>query len=137
MNNLFTASKQWQTGLLTAVRLIVGIFMIYRGKEIFSAEKMQAYMTWDQFKLSSIAQTAVYAGKGAELLTGILLFLGLFTRLGAALLALTMGYISFFVGKGIIWYDDQHPFLFVLLALVFVALGGGPFSLDRYLLNRQ
>ncbi len=39
----------------------------------------------------------------------------------------------FFVGHGKIWYEDQHPFLFVLLAFVFFFIGGGKWSVD-YLL---
>ena len=49
----------------------------------------------------------------------------------ALVMALTMAYIAFFVGHGKVWYEDQHPFLFVLLGMVFIFCGPGPWSIDR------
>jgi uncharacterized membrane protein YphA (DoxX/SURF4 family) len=136
-NRFFSPSPLWQTTGLTLIRLTVGYFMIYHGAEVFSAEKMNGYLQWDLFKNSSSGKTMLYAGKMAEFAGGILLFIGLFTRVAAIILAGTMGYISFFVGHGKIWYDDQHPFLFVLLALVFFFTGGGRWSADHLLFKRS
>ena len=136
MSRFFSSSPLWQTGGLTLIRLIVGSFMIYHGIEVFSEEKMNGYIQWDMFKGSSFAKRMVYAGKGSELVGGLLLFLGLCTRIAALLLACTMLYISLFVGEGRIWYEDQHPFLFVLLALVFFFTGGGKWSADCLLFKK-
>jgi len=74
----------------------------------------------------AVVESAVRgAGKAAELISGILFVLGLFTRIACLLIIGVMCYITFFLGKGIIWYDDQHPFLFILLALVFFFTGAG------------
>ena len=127
-------SRGQQAGL-TLVRLAVGFFMIYHGAEIFSNEKMNGYLHWDMFKHSSAGGILIYAGKTAELVSGIFLLIGLFTRVAAVVLICTMSYISFFVGSGKIWYEDQHPFLFVLLGLVFLFVGGGKWSLDHLLYN--
>ena len=110
--------------------------MIYHGWEIFSPSKMNGYLEWDLFKTSS-GKTLVYVGKAAELIAGIFLFLGLFTRLGALILISTMACISFFVGHGKIWYEDQYPFLFVLLGLVFFFMGPGAFSLDNLIFKNK
>jgi putative oxidoreductase len=59
------------------------------------------------------------------------LILGLFTRIAAMIMLFTMAYISFFIGHGKVWYEDQHPFMFVLIALIYVVVGGGKWSLDR------
>jgi uncharacterized membrane protein YphA (DoxX/SURF4 family) len=48
-----------------------------------------------------------------------------------------MCYLVFFLGKGNIWYDDQHPFLFVLLALVFFFTGGGRISVENLLFKKH
>jgi putative oxidoreductase len=137
MNKFFLPSPLWQTGGLTLIRLAVGYFMIWHGLEIFSAEKMNGYLQWDIFKNSSSEKVMVYIGKAAELAGGILLFIGLFTRIAAIILIGTMAYISFFVGHGKIWYDDQHPFLFVLLGLVFFFTGSGRWSIDHLLFKRK
>jgi uncharacterized membrane protein YphA (DoxX/SURF4 family) len=125
-----------QTGL-TAVRLFVGFFMIYHGWEVFNQTKMNDYLQWDLFKHSSNGRLMVYGGKAAELVAGALLFFGFFTRPASLVLIVIMSYISFFVGHGKIWYEDQHPFLFVLLGIIFLFAGGGKWSVDHYLLNKK
>jgi putative oxidoreductase len=137
MNKLFSSSALWQTGGLTLIRMIVGLFMIYHGWEIFSAAKMNEYLEWDIFKQSSSGKILVYIGKGAELVGGLFLFIGLLTRIAAIILIGTMLYISFFIGHGKVWYDDQHPFLFVLLGLVFFFTGGGRWSVDGVLFKTK
>jgi putative oxidoreductase len=121
---------------IAIIRIIVGFFMIYHGWEIFDANKMNGYLQWDMFK-NSTGKTLVYLGKGAELAGGVLLFIGLFTRIACIILILTMAYITFFVGHGKIWYEDQHPFLFVLLGFVFLFTGPGNMSLDKILFQRK
>ena len=128
----FSSSPIWQTTGLTIIRVILGAFLIYHGWEIFNEVKMSEYLLWDNFKNSN-GKLLVYAGKVAELLAGILFVLGLFTRIASLLTIGTMCYIAFFLGNGIIWDNDQHPFLFVLLALVFFFTGPGRFSFDHYL----
>lgn len=136
MNKFLSPLPLWQNAGLALVRLMVGAFMIYHGWEIFSPSKMNGYLEWDLFKTSS-GKTLVYVGKAAELIAGIFLFLGLFTRLGALILIGTMACISFFVGHGKIWYEDQYPFLFVLLGLVFFFMGPGAFSLDNLIFKNK
>jgi putative oxidoreductase len=131
MKYKFQFSAQTQRRALACIRILVGVFMIYHGRETFSKEKITEYAGWDVFKNLSMPSFPVYLGKIAELVSGTLLALGLFTRLASVLLGGTMLYISLFVGHGKIWYEDQYPFLFFLLALVFFFTGPGTWSLDR------
>ena len=137
MNKFFSASPLWQTAGMTLVRITLGIFLMYHGWEIFNKAKMDEYITWDAFKQSSSGSLLVYAGKAAELLAGILFVLGLFTRIASLLTIGTLGYIAFMLGNGIIWNNDQHPFLFVLLALMFIFTGPGSLSLDAKLFKER
>lgn len=136
MNRNSSSLPLWQTAGLTLIRMVVAVFMIYHGREVFMEHKMNEYLQWDMFKNSS-GKILVYAGKGAEFVGGVLLFFGLFTRIAALILIGTMTYISFFVGKGIVWDRDQHPFLFVLLAMVFLLIGGGTWSLDHLIFKKR
>ena len=136
MKKFFSSSPVWQNTGLALIRIIVGLFMIYHGWEMFDTELMNKYLEWDMFKNPS-AKTMIYAGKVAELIAGILLVLGLFTRIAAILVIGTLGYIAFFVGNGKVWADAQHPFLFVLLGLLFFFTGPGKYSLDHVLFNRK
>jgi putative oxidoreductase len=137
MNKFFSASPLWQTAGITLVRVTLGIFLIYHGWEIFNKVKMDEYSTWDSFKKSSSGTLLVYAGKAAELIAGILFVLGLFTRIACLLTIGALGYIAFILGNGIIWNNDQHPFLFVLLALLFFFTGPGSLSIDAKLFKEK
>ena len=121
---------------LATVRIIIGLLLVYHGQEVFDPELMQTYMTWETFKGDSAA-FMVYAGKTSELIAGLLLTLGLFTRVGAIVTAGTLGYITFFVGQGHFWYEDQHPFMFVLFGLLYFFTGPGTWSLDEYIFKKQ
>jgi len=136
MKKFFSPYPLWQTAGLTLIRWAVGTFLIFHGWEIFNEAIMNKYLQWDQFK-NSTGKLLVYSGKVAELTAGILFVLGLFTRIACLLIIGVMCYIAFFLGKGIIWYDDQHPFLFVLLALVFFFTGPGNFSLDKMIFKKS
>ncbi|GAB3031603.1 hypothetical protein GCM10027185_35710 [Spirosoma pulveris] len=106
------------------------MFLVYHGWEVFDTAKMREYAAWDDFKESSYPLVMVYLGKGSEFVAGVLLTMGLLTRLACLIVAGTMLYITFFIGHGRFWYEDQHPFLFVLLALVFFFTGAGKWSVD-------
>jgi putative oxidoreductase len=134
--NLLSTSPIWHHSGLAFIRVLVGGFMVYHGWEVFDEEKMNTYLQWDQFK-DTAAVTKIYLGKIAELAGGLLLSVGLWTRVASLLIAVTMFYISFFVGTGKIWYEDQHPFMFVLLALVFFFIGPGKYSLDHLLTSKK
>jgi uncharacterized membrane protein YphA (DoxX/SURF4 family) len=137
MNKFLSSSPVAQNAGLALIRIIVGLFLIYHGREIFDETKMKDYLQWDLFKDSSLGKLLPYIGKGAELVAGVLLLIGLFTRSASLVLIATMTYIVFFIGHGKIWYEDQHPFLFVLLGLVFLFTGGGRWSADHYLFKQK
>lgn len=136
MHKLFSPQPIWKSAGLALVRILTGGFMAYHGGELFDAATMKGYFEWEAFKGFSSPATMVYMGKGMELVMGILLLLGLFTRVAALGIAITMSYITFFVGNGQIWYSDQHPFLFVLLAVLFFCCGPGALSLDAILFSK-
>jgi putative oxidoreductase len=137
MKKFFSAKEIMQDNGLFFIRIVVGLFLVYHGSEIFDAAKMKEFAAWDVFKKSSSASYLVYLGKGAELAGGILLAAGLLTRLACILIIGTMLYISFFIGSGKIWFEDQYPFLFALLALVFFFTGPGNKSIDHLLFDKQ
>ena len=137
MNKFFSAAPYaLNTGLLI-VRVAIGMFLIYHGWEIFNKAKMNEYLTWDAFRYSSAGTFLVYAGKAAELIAGVLLLLGLFTRIAALLVIAAFAYIAFNLGNGIIWNNDQHPFLFVMFGVLFLFTGPGTISVDHSLFKRK
>jgi putative oxidoreductase len=138
MNTFFSTPQNSQNYGITFVRIITGILLIHHGLETFETEKMQMYTGWFVERKYPAPAAWAYAGKITELLAGISFVLGLFTRLAS------MGAIAAFTGiifilgdKGRIFQGDQHPFLFILLALVFLFTGPGALSLDEKLFNKR
>lgn len=116
---------------LAVMRIITGLLMAYHGLEVFDRQLMEGYMTWNVIKQLPAPGMMVYLGKGLELVSGLLLTFGLFTRVATLAMAADMLFICFVVGKGRFYYEDQHPFLFALLALVFFFTGPGSWSLSK------
>jgi len=136
MNNFFSSSPILQTIGLTLIGGMLGDFVIFKGWEIFSESKINGYLEWDVFKGSN-GKLLVMAGKASELIAGVFFVLGFLTRVASLLIIATMIYITFFLGHGKIWYEDQYPFLFILLALVFFFTGAGRVSLDNLLFKNK
>lgn len=134
MNPFFSSNPIGLQKGIVVVRFITGCFLLYHGCELFVAAKIRDYQQWSWFQ-SALGYMLVYVGKLAELLAGILLAIGFLTRIACTLIAAVMSYITFYLGSGIVWYNDQHPFLFVMLALLLFCTGPGKWSLDAVLFD--
>ena len=119
------------------IRIITGLLLAYHGLEVFKPDIMDSYLLWDTIKALPFSKVMLYLGKGIELVAGILLALGLFTRISAAFGAIVMLFICFYIGNGRFWYEDQHPYLFAMLCTVFLVFGSGGFALDKIIRNKK
>lgn len=138
MNKFFSPQPIAQNYGLAIVRIITGILLVWHGWETFDAEKMKMYTGWFVERKYSNAAAWSYAGKISELVAGIGFVLGLFTRLAAVASILAFAGIIFLLGdKGKIFEGDQHPFLFILLSLVFLFTGPGALSLDKIIFRKD
>ena len=129
MNTFFSPQPILLTQGIAIVRIIFGMLIIYHGIEVFDSALMKSYVENGMVSGSS-ALVMVYVGKLSELICGILLLIGFMTRVGALMAIGTFSYITFFVGEGRFWYQDQHPFMFALFGLLFLFTGPGDWSLD-------
>lgn len=137
LHKYLVPSPLWQNNGLVILRIITGLLMAYHGWEVFDDHKMSEYAKWDVIKVMPAPVFMVYLGKSIELASGILLALGLFTRLAALFMALNMLFICFKVGNGKFYYEDQHPFIFAMLALVFFLTGPVKWSIDQLIFARR
>jgi putative oxidoreductase len=133
ISKLFSPSPLWYETGLVSIRILVGALMAYHGIEVFDRPTMEVYLGWDVIKSLPAPELMVYMGKSVELVAGICLMIGLFTRIAAILIAIDMLYICFFVGSGRFYYQDHHPFLFAIVALVFFFTGPVGWSIDAIL----
>lgn len=120
----------YETGL-ASIRIFVGLMMAYHGWEVFDRSLMEGYMTWDVIKVLPNPELMAYMGKGTELVTGICFTLGIFTRISAIFMAGDMLFVCFYIGNGKFYYQDQHPFLFALIAIIYFFTGPVKWSLDQ------
>ena len=138
MNKFFSPFPVAQNYGIAIVRIITGILLVWHGWETFDAEKMNMYTGWFVERKYSNPAAYAYAGKVAELLAGLGFLLGLFTRLASvAAIAAFIGVIFLLGDKGKIFQGDQHPFLFILLALVFLFTGPGSLSADQIVFRKR
>jgi putative oxidoreductase len=136
MISFFSPSPILLNNGIAILRIVVGLLLFYHGIEIFTSEIMNNYLQGDMFN-GPYGKFMVYMGKGSEFVMGILLLLGLFTRIGALLMIGTFSYITFFVGQGRFWYEEQHPFMFALFGVLFLFTGPGAWSLDRLIFKEK
>jgi putative oxidoreductase len=138
MNKFFSPAPVSQNTGIALIRIITGILLVWHGWECFDAEKMKTYTGWFVERKYSNPEVWAYAGKIAELLAGIGFVFGLFTRLASVAAISAFAGIIFILGdKGKIFQGDQHPFLFILLAVVFFVTGPGALSLDGVLFKKK
>jgi putative oxidoreductase len=100
IKKLFSSQPLWLNNGLLIIRLITGAFMIYHGWEVFSTDKMKGYIQWLTDLHFPVPAFMAYAGKTIELISGISLVLGLFTRFMMLPLAFTMTTVTFGMGHG-------------------------------------
>jgi putative oxidoreductase len=136
MTSFFSPSPIFLNTAIAIVRIVIGLLLIYHGIEIFTPATMNGYLEWDMFK-GPYGKFLVYLGKGSEFVTGILFLLGLLTRVSALVIIGNFCYITFFVGEGRFWYQEQHPFMFALFGILFLFTGPGAWSMDKILFSNK
>jgi putative oxidoreductase len=126
--------------ILDSIRMLLGLFLVVRG---FMFLNNAAYLRYLIIQNGVIRQSPeiitalIYYVTYIHLLGGALIFLGLFTRLGALVqLPIVFGAV-FFVNILAPFVNSELWLSIFTLALLFlfVVIGSGPLSLDRLLSN--
>lgn len=123
---------------LAIVRIATGIIILNHGLEVFNAASMEGTIAWIAGEINiPMAGYLVYLAKWVELVGGILLILGLFTRLAALFLFVTMLFIVVVINRFSIFGNGELSFVHLLLYLAIIIEGGGKFSLDHYFFGKR
>jgi putative oxidoreductase len=137
IKRIFSSDPLWSDQGLVALRMLTGLLIAYHGADLFNRAAMEEVLTWDVIKGLPAPEPMVYLGKGIELIAGICLVVGLFTRVAALFMAIDMLFICFKIGNGRFYYEDGYPFLFAILALVFFFVGPVKWGLDFALFKKE
>jgi putative oxidoreductase len=125
-------SKYLPTLGITIIRVFTGWFIIRYGLELFNINGLLDFLENENIPFPVFTG---YAAKIIELLGGVCLILGLFTRWVTPPLMVVMYGVIYATAHGSI-FEGEFPFLFMLLFGVFFINGAGKWSVDRWLQNR-
>lgn len=130
-----------QVNLLFIVRIIVGLWMLWYGKDVFIEEWFEIRkVSWGEGGYGfSNPVLMLYLSKISEIIFGLFLALGLLTRFSSFALLIIMT-VAISVGQNwnIFPYDKgEITFFYWLFCLVFLLIGGGKYSLDYLFFKRK
>lgn len=111
------------------IRLLAGGIIFSFALEIFNHDQLAGYGEWLTDIDVPFPSIMAYLGKVVELVGGVCLILGLFTRWAAALLVWVMFVVTFIMGEGNI---RSESFYLLLLFSCFVVQSGGRLSVDAF-----
>jgi uncharacterized membrane protein YphA (DoxX/SURF4 family) len=117
------------------LRVFLGLTVLFWGYEKLTLEKLVGSykMDYQQFMFIDV-NTFLNLGGWLQLIMGVLLIAGVFTRFNALALAL-MGFVTIIIPGMIVVKDVPHfAYAFALSggALVLLIQGGGDYSFDKY-----
>ena len=125
---------------LPLVRLAAGLIIVPHGcQKLFGWFGGGGIQGSVQFFEQTVGLTpgaawAVFIG-GVEVIGGLLLAIGLFTRIAAAAITIQMIYLIFVFhwAQGFFWTARgiEYPLLWGIVVLAFFIMGGGRYSVDR------
>lgn len=127
----------WHDGI-ALVRVAVGVLLIFHGWQLFDGGSVAGLHDLLLNMSIPFGDVMSFSTKLVALAGGFFLVLGLFTRVITALLFLAFMFMTFVVGEGHVFSDNQSPFLFAMISLLFFFTGAGRLSIDYILfINRK
>lgn len=134
-SKLVTSRPLWENGL-SFIRIGKGILIIMFGKELFDDAMMNDYTKF----LTDVGMPAprlmLTIAKLTELIGGVCLVVGLFTRIVVVPLMATMLTVVWLMSDGN-FFNDGTASTFFLLFLALLLLGSGTFNLDYLLFEKE
>jgi uncharacterized membrane protein YphA (DoxX/SURF4 family) len=125
--------------ILFIVRWWIGVMMVINGRYIFNPDGMVFFE--NLFRTSVPFPFPVfmaYLAKTIEFFGGILVCIGLFTRVASSLIGCTMLVATFTANKGALFeMYGALTFSLVCLSLWLLIFGPGRWSLDYYIFDRR
>jgi putative oxidoreductase len=131
---IFTSGPLWANGIVI-IRVCTGMLIIMYGKEIFEEGIMTDYTRFLTEKGFPAPGFMAHFAKVTEIVGGVLLILGLFTRQVTVPLMIIMTVVIYYMADGN-FFNGGTASDFFLLFLLFFFTGPGKYSLDHVLFDR-
>ena len=130
--------------VLLAIRIWLGYRMFSASYSsvvdiIFHPEERAFFEKWFGKELHfPMPVLMAFLAKGAELIGGVLIFLGLLTRAGASLIAFTMLVATLAANLGENFnIDGGFTISYFLFAIILIIEGSGTYSIDHFFLGKK
>ena len=136
MKNKLLSHRPLHTDLgILLLRLVFGGLFIYigYGKIEHYDQYMPMFKDYTGLGIKMDYNLVIFA----EFFCGILVAIGLWTRLAVIPIMITMIVVVFVALKGLGFNDKHLAFLYLLLSLVIFVLGSGKYSADTLLFKRR
>jgi uncharacterized membrane protein YphA (DoxX/SURF4 family) len=144
MNNKFYNEKTAWDILLLLIRIWLGYRMFSAGYAsvidiIFHPKERVFFENWFGKELHfPMPVVMAFIAKGAELSGGVFVFIGLFTRVAASVIAFTMLVATLVANLGENFViDGGFTISYFLFAIILLVAGGGKYSLDHLLRKKE
>ncbi|MDR3246266.1 MAG: DoxX family protein [Prevotellaceae bacterium] len=132
----FIVSPSISIDWLVFVRVFIGILIMRHAIDLFDASQMRIVATGFEAMHIPLPGIMAYISKLAEFFGGLLLVIGLFTHITAAILVFNM-FVAVWAAFGFNIFKGELAFLYLLLFVVFATLGGGKYSCDYLIFKRR
>jgi uncharacterized membrane protein YphA (DoxX/SURF4 family) len=133
---LLTSYSVPADGIIAIVRIITGLLIMYWGFFIFNYVETQHYIDWLRSAGSPVPEFMIYLVRIIELICGLLIILGLVTRIAILPLLLTLVYSLWLTGIETV-FNGQSSLSLLLVFVMLFAIGAGKFSLDYVLFDKK
>jgi putative oxidoreductase len=144
MDNMKYNKVQWQHVLLLLIRIWLGYRLIAASYSsvwdiLFNPKERAFFEKWFGNELHfPMPVTMAFLAKGSELLGGVLVLAGFYTRPASILIAFTMLIATVTANLGENWViDGGFTISYFLFALVLLLQGAGKYSIDFLLFERS
>jgi len=132
MNKLKSLVDFPEKNVTWLLRYWLGFMMMYHSYWVFFEEggfaNFAEYLDKHGFPLPYVM---VAISKSIEFFGGLLLVLGVATRVIAFLIALVMGVAVFYMHKGLFWSEGELAFNFFLMAMILFFMPSIPFNIFK------
>jgi putative oxidoreductase len=137
LQKLLSGTQPLTQNYILIIRVVMGMLFIYHGRELFDVKAMEGFAAWlDKDLHFPLPLLMAYLRTGAEFFGGIMLIIGLFTRLASFLICFTMLVAGFIVDKGDFFGEGEMPFAYAAILFTIFLAGPGKLSLDYFFFKK-
>lgn len=135
---IFEQGMLYQDYFILMLRVVSGLYFMKHGIGLFDQESIKGFADWFGDTYSApFPMLMSYLRHGIEFLGGLMLIIGLFTRISAFLIFLTMLVAILTVHAQDFTSKGELAVIYVFVMLTLVSTGAGRFSVDSIIFSKK